>query len=123
MAEYGKLDPMMMANALRGIAPHGFRHVESIEDVSLPKGKGFYGYLPNQAGGVSTEISADNNGMQYPLINPAMSRQDINSLLANQQPTDAMYRQAEQFANYRKSQGQSPFMSPIGELRYPIPQE
>jgi hypothetical protein len=122
MAEYGKLDPLAVANALRGIAPHGFRHIESVEQVSLPKGKGFYGYLPNQAGGVSTEISADSNGMQYPLINPAMSRQDINALLANQQPTDDMYRKAEQWANYRKSQGQSPFIG-FGELRYPLPKE
>jgi hypothetical protein len=123
MADYGKLNPLMIANALRGIAPHGFRHVESIEDVSLPKGSGYFGYLPNQTGQVSTEISADNNGMQYPLINPAMNRQDINVLLNNQQPTDDMYKKAEQWANYRKSQGQSPFMSPVGELRYPIPQE
>jgi hypothetical protein len=123
MADYGKLNPLMMANALRGIAPHGFRHVESVEDVSLPKGSGWYGYLPNQAGGVSTEISADNNGMSYPLINPAMNRQDINSLLANQQPTDEMYRKAEQWAKYRQSQGQSPFMSPIGEMRWSMPQE
>jgi len=122
MSEYGKLDPLAVANALRGIAPHGFRHIESVEQVSLPKGKGFYGYLPNQAGGVSTEISADSNGMQYPLINPAMSRQDINALLANQQPTDDMYRKAEQWANYRQSQGQSPFIG-FGELRYPLPKE
>lgn len=120
MADFGKLNPLMMANVLRGIAPHGFRHVESVEDVSLPKGSGWYGYLPNQAGGVSTEISSDNNGLQYPMINPAMNRQDINSLLANQQPTEDMYRKAEQWAKYRQSQGQSPFMSPVGEMRWSI---
>ena len=122
MAEYGKLDPLAVANALRGIAPHGFRHIESVEQVSLPKGKGFYGYLPNQAGGVSTEISADSNGMQYPLINPAMNRQDINALLANQKPTDDMYKKAEQWAKYRQSQGQSPFIE-FGELRQPLLKE
>ena len=122
MADYGKLDPKAMANALRGIAPYGFRHVESVEDVSLPKGSGWFGHLPNQAGGISTEISADNNGMQYPMLNPTMSRQEINSLLANQQPTDAMYNRAEQWANYRKEQGKSPFIE-FGELRWPMPQE
>ena len=122
MAEYGKLNPLAMANALRGIAPHGFRHVESAGDVSLPKGSGWFGYLPNQAGGISTEISSSNDGMSYPLLNPAMSRQEINSLLANQQPTDAMYNRAEQWANYRKDQGKSPFIE-FGELRWPMPQE
>jgi len=105
------------------IAPYGFRHIESVEDVSMPKGKGYFGLLPNQAGGVSTEISADSNGMQYPLLNPMMSRQEIDSLLANQQPTEDMYRKAEQFARYRKSQGKSPFISPIGELRWPLPKK
>jgi hypothetical protein len=105
------------------IAPYGFRHIESVEDVSMPKGKGYFGLLPNQAGGVSTEISADSNGMQYPLLNPMMNRQEIDSLLANQQPTEDMYRKAEQFARYRKSQGKSPFISPIGELRWPLPKK
>ena len=58
MADYGTINPLLMANALRGIAPHGFRHVESVQDVSVPKGSGWYGYLPNQEGSVSTEISA-----------------------------------------------------------------
>jgi len=111
-----------LANALRGIAPYGFRHIESVEDVSLPKGSGWFGHLPNQAGGVSTEISADNNGMQYPLLNPTMNRQEIKLLLANQQPTEDMYRRAEQWANYRQDQGKSPFIG-YGELRWPMPQE
>jgi len=123
MADYGTINPLLMANALRGIAPHGFRHVESVQDVSLPKGSGFYGYLPNKEGTVSTEISADNNGMSYPLINPAMNKADLAVLLANQQPSDEMYRKAEQWAKYRQSQGQSPFMSPVGEMRWSIPQE
>ena len=123
MSEYGKLDPLMVANALRGIAPHGFRHVESVPDVSVHKGSGWYGYLPNQEGSVSTEISADNNGMQYPMINPMMNKADVATLLANQQPTDAMYNKAEQWANYRQNQGKSPFISPVGEMRWPMPQE
>jgi len=128
MAEYGKIDPLAIAQALRdqsgvGLAPYGFRHIESPQDISLPKGKGWYGSLPNQAGGVSTEISADNNGMQYPMINPMMSKADVTSLLANQQPTDDMYSKAEQWAKYRQSQGQSPFISPVGEMRWPMPQE
>lgn len=107
--------------ASRGIAPYGFRHVENVGDVSLPKGTGWMGALPNQTGGISTEISADSNGSQYPLINPNMNHQDINSLLANQQPTDEMYRKAEQWAKYRQAQGKGPFISPVGELKQPLP--
>jgi hypothetical protein len=106
-----------------GVAPYGFRHVENVNDVSLPKGSGWFGHLPNQSGQISTEISADSNGMQYPLLNPMMNRQDINSLLANQQPTDDMYKKAEQWAKYRKIQGKSPFISPVGEMRWPLPKQ
>jgi hypothetical protein len=122
LAEGGQ--PNMQAyapGASRGIAPYGFRHVENVSDVSLPKGTGWMGALPNQTGGISTEISADSNGSQYPLINPNMNHQDINSLLANQQPTDEMYRKAEQWAKYRQTQGKGPFISPVGELKQPLP--
>ena len=122
LAEGGQ--PNMQAyapGASRGIAPYGFRHVENVSDVSLPKGTGWMGALPNQTGGISTEISADSNGSQYPLINPNMNHQDINSLLANQQPTDEMYRKAEQWAKYRQAQGKGPFISPVGELKQPLP--
>ena len=127
MADYGKIDPLAMAEALRsmngvGLAPYGFRHIESPSDVSTPKGKGWYGFLPNQTGQVSTEISADANGRQFPLINPAMNRQEINLLLNNEQPTDAMYNRSEQWANYRQNQGKSPFIG-FGEMRYPLPQK
>jgi hypothetical protein len=123
MADYGKLNPLMIANALRGIAPHGFRHVESLDEVSLPKGSGFYGYLPNQTGQVSTELSASNDNGSYPMINPAMNQADIQALLNNQPITDQMYNKAEQWSNYRKAQGQSPFMSPVGEMRWPMPKD
>ena len=108
--------------ASRGIAPYGFRHVENTDEVSLPKGSGWMGMLPNETGQVSTELSASNDNMSYPMLSPNMSRQDIDSLLANQKPTDEMYSKAEQWAKHRQSQGKSPFISPVGELRYPLPQ-
>jgi len=103
------------------IAPYGFRHIENTEDISLPKGSGWFGHLPNKNGQISTEISADNNGIQFPMINPAMSRQEIDSLLANEKPTDAMYNRAEQWATQRQAQGKSPFIG-FGEMRWPAPQ-
>jgi len=123
MADYGKLDPLALANALKGIAPYGFRHVESVNEVSMPKGKGWMGALPNQAGGVSTEISSSNDGISYPLLVPTLTQAEVAHLLANKKPTDDIYRKAEQFAQYRQQQGQSPFISPIGELRWPTPKE
>lgn len=123
MADFGKLDPLAMASALRGIAPYGFRHVENVDEVSLPKGKGWMGALPNQTGQVSTELSANNENGSFPMLVPTMNKAEINSLLANQNPTDDMYRKAEQWANYRQSQGQSPFISSVGELRWPMPTE
>lgn len=123
MANFGELDPVMMANALRGIAPYGFRHVDSLHEVSMPKGSGYFGKLPNRNGMVSTELSASNENGSFPMINPAMNKADIQALLNNQPITDEMYNKAQQWANYRQSQGQSPFISPVGELRYPMPTE
>lgn len=123
MAEYGKLNPLALANALKGIAPYGFRHVDSVNEVSMPKGTGWMGALPNQAGGVSTELSSSNDGMSYPLLVPTLTKSEIAHLLANKEPTDDIYRKAEAFAQYRQQQGQSPFISSIGELKWPIPKE
>jgi hypothetical protein len=123
MAKYGELDPLAIASALRTIAPYGFRHVENVDEVSLPKGKGWFGALPNQNGNISTELSSSNDQGSYPMIAPTMNKADINALLANQQPTDQMYNQAEQWAKYRQAQGKSPFISSVGELRWPTPTE
>lgn len=123
MADYGKLDPNALANALRGIAPYGFRHIESVNEVSLPKGTGWMGKLPNQAGGVSTEISSNNDGLSYPLLIPTLTKAEVNHLLANKEPTDEIYRKAEEFAKYRQSQGLSPFISPVGEMKWAMPKD
>jgi hypothetical protein len=57
------------------------------------------------------------------MIAPTMNKADINALLANKQPTNQMYNQAEQWAKYRQAQGKSPFISSVGELRWPTPTE
>ena len=118
MADYGKLDPNALANALRGVAPYGFRHVESLNEVSLPKGTGWMGKLPNQAGGVSTELSASNDNGSFPLLVPTLTKEEVAHLLANKEPTADIYRKAEAFAKYRQEQGQSPFISPVGEMKW-----
>ena len=123
MSDYGKLDPNALANALRGVAPYGFRHVDTLNDVSMPKGSGWMGALPNQAGGVSTELSASNDNGSYPLLVPTLTKAEVAHLLANKQPTEDIYKKAEAFALSRQQQGQSPFISSVGELKWPTPQE
>lgn len=116
-----KLSPLDLANSLRGIAPYGFRHIESASELAMPKGTGYFGSLPNQAGGVSTEISASNDMGSFPLLVPNLTAQEINHLLANKEPTDAIYKKAEDWAKSRIAQGQSPFAQSIGELKWPKP--
>jgi hypothetical protein len=116
--EFGKLSPLDLANALRGVAPYGFRHIDSPSEMSMPKGKGYFGALPMQGGGVATEISASNEGGSFPLLTPNLSKEQLNYLLQGNQPTDDIYRNAEQHADMRRMAGQSPFASPF-ELRYP----
>ena len=117
MSDFG-LSPYDLAQALKGLAPYGFRHIESPSEVALPKGKGYFGMLPNQSGSVSTEISSSNDQGAYPLLVPGLTQEEMNVLLNNQQPTDAIYQKAEQHSNMRKAMGQSPFASAF-ELRYP----
>jgi hypothetical protein len=116
--EYGKLSPLVLAQALRGVAPYGFRNVDSLNEVSLPKGKGYFGALPMQGGNFATEISASNQSGSFPLITPNLSKEQLNYLLQGNAPTDDIYRSAEQHAEMRRLAGQSPFASPF-ELRYP----
>ena len=123
MANFGELDPIALANALKGIAPYGFRHVENVNEISAPKGKGWLGALPNKAGGVSTEISSSSDIGSYPLLVPTLTNAEVAHLLANKEPTAEIYKKAEDFAKYRQSQGQSPFISSVGELRWPTQQE
>ena len=110
-------------NSLRSVAPFGLRH-----DSGDPKGKGYFGMLSAPSyglGGVSTEISAteDIGGkqMEFPLLAPGLSRLQINSLLAGQQPTEEIYRNALAHAIRRAQLGLSPFAAP-NELRYPLPE-
>lgn len=116
--EFGKLSPLALAQALKGVAPYGFRHIESANEVALPKGKGYFGNLPNQARSVSTEISASDESGSFPLLTPNLSKDQINHLLANKEPTQDIYEMAKKHAELRKATGMSPFATAF-ELRYP----
>lgn len=103
-----------------GLAPHGFRHVESLDDQGGgPKGSGYFGPLPNKNGGVSTEISTSDESGSYPLLTPNLTKEERQHLLDNKEPTEAIYKKARDHADMRRKDGKSPFASNFNELRYP----
>jgi hypothetical protein len=115
--EGGEIERPPIYHAESGVAPFGIRH--SGEGV---KGKGWFGVLPNQEGGISTEISAESNGHEYPLITPSLTKEQLNLLLSGEKPTPEIYKAAEDWANLRRGKGQSPFASP-SDLRFALPKK
>lgn len=96
------------------LAPYGVRH--SGEGI---KGKGYFGPLQG-AGGISTEISAEDDSGEFPLLVPTLTAEEVQLLLAGGQPTESIYRKAAEYARMRRESGKSPFAGPT-ELRYPPP--
>lgn len=118
-----KLDGLGMAlarlmgggEAAEGLAPHGLRH-----GGNGAKGLGYFGPLAMKDGSYATELSADDDVGQFPLVVPTLSREELAALLAGDDPTDAMWTKAQAFANQRRAAGKNTFIEP-GELRYPLP--
>jgi hypothetical protein len=108
---YSLLDLLTIAS--QGLAPYGLRH--SGEGV---KGKGYFGLLANPNGGMSTEVSSEDEKGEFPLLAPTLTKQEIDLVLSGAEPTDEIYKKAMQWADFRRSQGLSPFASPT-ELRIP----
>lgn len=97
-----------------GLAPYGARH--SGEGV---KGSGYFGLQPG-AEGYSSEISAEDDEGEHPLMVPTLSREELDHLLNGGEPTEEIYRKAAQHAALRRGQGKSPFADATG-LKYPVP--
>lgn len=106
-------------NAGVGVAPHGFRHMDSLEDDGGPKANGFFGQLPNKNGKVSTEISTSDESGSYPMLTPNLTKEERQHLLDDKEPTEAIYKKAREHADMRRKDGKSPFASNFNELRYP----
>ena len=102
-----------------GIAPYGLRHAESVYEPISAKGKGYFGKLPTSEGTMATEISADSDIGQYPLLVPTLTANEVQWLLDGKEPTEDIYRKAEQYAIYRMKRGMSPFAG-YGDLRIPV---
>lgn len=108
------LQGLLDASPRFGLAPYGLRH-----GSPSPKGKGYFGLLPNADGGVSTEISAEDGQGEFPLIVPTLTKDELQLLLRNEDPTDDIYRKAEMWAAARRQQGRDPFATPA-DLRFPV---
>ena len=108
----------ILARALMGnnftLAPGGPRH----SGLGV-KGSGYFGPIPAQ-GGAMTELSAEADGMEFPLVVPTLTRQELDLLSSGAPPPDAIYNKAQQHALRRAKSGQSPFADPFG-LKYPFP--
>ena len=98
-----------------GLAPYGLRY-----GTPTAKANGYFGLLPAADGKVSSEISAESDVGEYPLMAPTLNKEELNLLLSGQRPTDAIYQKAEDWAKKRQDSGQSPFASG-NDYRYPVP--
>lgn len=99
----------------KGLAPYGIRH--SGEGV---KGKGYFGKLPVD-GGYATELSAEDDFGEYPLLVPGLTKEEMDALLKGEKPSERVQNVARKHAEQRKASGKGAFASP-NELKYPIPE-
>jgi hypothetical protein len=115
--------------AYEGIAPYGIRYADSLSSQPSAKGMGYFGMVPSNAGGggigaSSSELSSSfeqgGKTIEHPLMVPTLNAQELQHLLSGAEPTDAIYKKAQDHALMRIGQGLSPFSGPQ-DLRYPVP--
>lgn len=105
----------------QALIDYGPRH----GDPTQRKGRGFYGPIPIPGGGVSTEISGEMDGLEFPLIYEGIPEKDLYDLIHNRPLSPTLYHRAYEAAQDRKARGLSPFAHPEEErpLPYPMPWE
>jgi hypothetical protein len=108
----------------QGLAPYGFRYAESVNQPTTAKGRGYLGNVGTMQDPM-TELSASSDfggrTVQYPLIVPTLTADELNLLRSGGEPTQEIYGKAQQYALGRLSRGQDPFAT-TQELRYPQPE-
>jgi len=108
----------------QGLAPYGTRYAENLSQPTTAKGRGYLGNVGTMQDPM-TELSASSDfggrTVQYPLIVPTLTAQELNLLRSGGEPTQEIYGKAQQYALGRLSRGQDPFVT-TQELRYPQPQ-
>lgn len=107
-----------------GLSPYGMR-----ADGSAPKGKGYFGEIPNNRGANMTEysMSVELNGreQEIPLIVPTLTSKDIEILKDVDnigQVPQQIKQKAIKHAVSRLREGKSPFAGAT-ELRLPLPND
>ena len=87
------------------------------------KGKGFFGPLPTKDGQVMTElgigVNFDGQEAEIPTLVPTLTKQELQSLLQGNAPTDAIIQKAVDHAKIRLNQGLSPFAYPGEQFTLP----
>ena len=113
----------------QGLAPYGMRYAgeSGLNELVLPKGKGFMGNVSNKPLDKMTELSSafEYNGklVPHPLVVPTLLPEELSmlkNLKEDEQIPEGIYRKAQDYARMRLEQGLSPFASQ-SELRYPVP--
>ena len=108
----------------QGLAPYGTRYAENLSQPTTAKGRGYLGNVGTMQDPM-TELSASSEiggrTVQYPLIVPTLTAQELMLLHSGGKPTPEIYDKAQSWAVSRLQQGQDPFANPVG-LRYPQPQ-
>jgi hypothetical protein len=101
---YDLLNPGQMSWGQVGPTPNwGAR-----EDGSS-KGRGHLGPVHRPDGGVSTELSASADGMQFPLVVPTLTQEELQYLMSGQPLPSALVQKAVAYAQMRMRAGLSPF--------------
>jgi hypothetical protein len=108
----------------QGLAPYGIRYAENLSQPTTAKRGGYFGNI-GTINEPMTELSSsfDIGGktVQYPLIVPTLTADELNLLRSGGKPTPEIINKAEKFAISRLSSGQSPFAT-TQDLRYPQPE-
>ena len=115
----------------QGLAPYGFRYAENLSQPTTTKKSGYLGDVGGYIGDIGEprsvmselSVSSEIGGrtVQYPLIVPTLTAQELMLLHSGGQPTPEIYNKAQSWAVSRLRQGQDPFATPVG-LRYPQPE-
>jgi len=84
------------------------------------KGLGYFGPVSRPDGDVSTELSAEAEGINFPLMVPTLTRQELDHILSGGSPTDEIYRKAYMHAIERGRSGKDPFATQY-DTRSPLP--
>jgi hypothetical protein len=107
-----------------GLAPYGIRYSESLSQPTTVKRGGYLGDIGTMnepMTELSSSFEVNGKSVQYPLVVPTLTVDELQLLRAGGEPTPSIYNKAEQFAMGRLSRGQDPFAT-TQDLRYPQPQ-